>query len=218
MIKAAIFDLDGTLADTMDDLRTAMNAMLRSFGWAQRSRDDLLRFINKGAYSFVKDALPDDIDKDEETVQKALKTYSEFYTKCYDDKTYPYHGITDELIKLHAAGIKLGVLSNKQDRFVKVIMEKLFDAALFSEIEGQLDLPAKPDPASALRLADRMGVTADECAFIGDSDADMETAINAGMTPVAVSWGYRDADFLRKVGAKHVIGTPSETASVILGL
>jgi len=216
MIKAAIFDLDGTLADTMDDLRTAMNAMLRSFGLAERSREDLLKFINKGAYSFVKDALPDDMEKNEETVQRALKVYSEFYSKCYDEKTYPYEGIKDELIKLREAGIKLGVLSNKQDRFVKVIMEKLVDDALFSEIEGQLDLPAKPDPASALRMAEKMGVSPSECAFIGDSDADMETAMNAGMLPIAVSWGYRDADFLKKVGAERVISTPSETARVVL--
>lgn len=215
MIKAMIFDLDGTLADTMDDLRTAMNEMLRSFGYKERSREDLLRFINQGARSFIKDSLPDDIDKSDELIEKCLPVYLECYSKCYDHQTYAYEGLKETLQKLYDSGIKLGVLSNKNDIYVKAIIKKLFGDELFVSAEGFLDLPHKPDPASALRMADRMNVDPSECAFIGDSDTDMKTAANAGMLPVGVSWGYRSADVLKESGATVIVNKAGDILKLV---
>lgn len=215
MIKAAIFDLDGTLADTMDDLKIAMNAMLRSFGWKERSREELLRFINQGARSFVKDSLPDNIEKTDDLVNTALKTYLNCYSKCYDVDTYAYEGMKETIEALHKSGIKLGVLSNKDDSYVKAIIKKLFGEEYFVSAEGFLDLPHKPDPSSALRIADKMNVMPSECAFIGDSDTDMKTAKNAGMIPVGVTWGYRNAEVLTQAGAKYIVNHPDEIITLI---
>ncbi len=206
MIKAIIFDLDGTLADTMNDLGCAMNAMLRHYGYAERTREELISFINKGARYFVWRSLPDGLTSDPEsdTVTKAMKIYSENYAKCYLDKTAEYDGITDALKTLAKHGIRMGVLSNKPDRFVKEITEKLFPG-LFVCSFGQTDLPVKPHPAAALMVTEKLGADPSDCAFVGDSDVDMTTAINAGMLPVGVSWGYRPENCLVDAGAKVII-------------
>lgn len=216
MIKAVIFDLDGTLADTMDDLRSAMNSMLRSFGMKERTRTELLKFINQGAKSFVKDSLPDDIEKTDELVDACLKVYLDFYSQCYDTDTYAYDGIKTALEALHNSGIKLGVLSNKNDTYVKAIITRLFGDDLFAIAEGYLDLPHKPDPSSALRMAKKMNVTPHECAFIGDSDTDINTAKNAGMIPIGVEWGYRPKEILIGAGANIILKTPDEITNLIL--
>ena len=118
MIKAIIFDLDGTLADTMNDLGTAMNAMLKSYGYKERTREELISFINKGARHFVWKSLPDGLTEDPESeiVSAAMKIYSENDAKCYLDRTSEYEGITEALTKLKERGVKMGVLSNKPDR------------------------------------------------------------------------------------------------------
>ncbi len=216
MIKAIIFDLDGTLADTMNDLGTAMNAMLRSYGYSERTREELISFINKGARYFVWKSLPEGLTDDPEshTVTAAMKIYSENYAKCYLDKTEEYEGITEALTKLRERGINMGVLSNKPDRFVKEIVEKLFPN-MFVCAFGQTDLPVKPDPAAALMVAEKLGVSPSECAFVGDSDIDMTTAINAEMLPVGVSWGYRPKECLEKAGAKIIIRDASDFEKLI---
>lgn len=211
MIKAVIFDLDGTLADTMVDLGQAMNAMLRQCGWAQRSREELIRFINKGARAFVARSMPEGSweTMDDESVTRALEIYSDCYAKCYLEGTAAFPGIPEALDALRARGVRLAVLSNKQDRFTKAIVEKLFPG-VFDEMWGQSEYPTKPDPSAALEIARRMGVAAEECAFVGDSDVDMKTAANAGMRSVGVSWGYRDADVLRDAGAGTVVSDAAE--------
>ncbi len=216
MIKAIIFDLDGTLADTMNDLGTAMNAMLRSYGYSERTREELISFINKGARYFVWKSLPDGLtdDPESDTVTAAMKIYSENYAKCYLDKTAEYEGITEALTKLKARGVKMGVLSNKPDRFVKEIVEKLFPD-MFVCAYGQTDLPVKPDPAAALMVAEKLGVSHSECAFVGDSDIDMTTAINAEMLPVGVSWGYRPEECLESAGAKVIIRKAADFEKLI---
>jgi phosphoglycolate phosphatase len=216
MLKAVIFDLDGTLADTMLDLQTAMNTMLRQRGWQERSREDLLRFINKGARAFVAQSMPDGSWKslDDEEVTRSLEIYNQCYAACYADKTAPYPGVAELVKELSDEGMSLAVLSNKQDRFVKVIIEKLFPG-IFAEAWGQSEYPTKPDPTAALEIARRLGVSAGECAFVGDSDIDMNTAKNAGMYAVGVSWGYRDGDVLRSAGA-DAVADDADALSAIL--
>lgn len=217
MFKCAIFDLDGTLADTMDDLMTAMNSMLGSFGYPTRTREELTGFINKGARKFVWQSLPDGAasNPDDELVTMALRVYSDFYAECYADKTHPYENITDALAELKAAGVRLGVLSNKQDRFVKDIVYKLFPG-IFESVHGHLDLPEKPDPAAALFVASELGADPAECVFIGDSDIDMRTGLNAGMVPVGVTWGYRSRECLINAGAAFTVDTALELCERIL--
>ncbi len=214
-----IFDLDGTLADTLDDLVVAMNAMLDSFSWPNRTREDLLRFINKGARRFVSQSMPEGsfTDEDEDIVTEALKRYSDAYAEAYCVHTRPYGGITEALCALKAAGYKLAILSNKQDEFVKVIADTLFPD-IFDIKNGQSSLPTKPDPTAAIAIADELGAAPEECVFIGDSDIDMMTGVNAGMYPLGVTWGYRGADVLAAAGAKSLIDDPRDLFDVITAL
>ena len=218
MIKAAIFDLDGTLADTMDDLLTAMNGMLVDFGFPKRTRAELLTFINRGARYFVGRSLPDGSvpDFNDPLVDRALVVYGEHYAKCCLDRTHPFDGVPEAVEELKRAGIKVGVLSNKQDAFVKETVEKLYPG-VFDAIHGQLDLPEKPNPAPALAVARELGALPEECAFIGDSDIDIKTGVNSGMLPVGVTWGYRSEECLREAGAEVIVHRPDELIGVLAG-
>jgi len=208
MIKAVIFDLDGTLADTLPDLLTAMNGMLRHFGWPERTIDELRNFINRGARVFVARSMPDGSwnDMHDPLVDEAIEVYNSCYDKCFNDETCPFDGVPEAVTALKNAGFGLGVLSNKQDFFVKPMAEKLFPDC-FGVIRGQGEYPEKPDPESAIVTARELGAKPEECVFIGDSDIDMKTAVNAGMYPIGVAWGYREPEVLISAGAKYIAET-----------
>lgn len=218
MIKAVIFDLDGTLADTMPDLQTAMNNMLVRLGYKPRTRGDLIKAINNGAREFVRRSLPRDVQGVDFILQSAIEVYEDEYSKCYFEKTTPYAEIEALLMNLKAMGVKISVLSNKQDAFVKDIIGNLFDKKLFSQIQGQDKLPVKPNPASALAIAKSMGIKPSKCLFIGDSDVDMQTAKNAGMRSVGVCWGYRSQEVLEEAGATFIAKNPNDICDIILSL
>lgn len=217
MIKAAIFDLDGTLADTLPDLLTAMNGMLRHFGWPERTLAELKSFINRGARVFVARSMPEGSwsDMHDPIVDEAIEVYNACYDKCYNDETCPFDGITETVEALVSAGLGLGVLSNKQDFFVKPMTEKLFPGS-FGIIRGQGEYPEKPEPTSAIVTARELGALPEECVFVGDSDIDMKTAVNAGMYPIGVAWGYRDPEVLIEAGAKYIAKTPADLTDHIL--
>ena len=204
MAYGVIFDLDGTLADTMDDIKTGVNSMLTTLGYETRAKFELLQFINNGARELVRRSLPVAVQTEEFIIQSALDIYGREYAKCYCDKTRPFPGIAEALRKLKDEGFKLGVLSNKQDEFVKTIIYKLFGDDIFDFVMGQSALPPKPDPSSAQMVAKEIGVKSTKCIFVGDSDVDMQTAINAGMRPVGVSWGYRSEALLTEAGAGYI--------------
>lgn len=218
MIKAAIFDLDGTLLDTMDDLLTAMNGMLTELGFPKRTYEELLGFINRGARLFVGRSLPEGSikDFDDPLVDRALEVYGRHYAECCLDKTHPFEGVPEAVDAIKRAGVKVGVLSNKQDDFVKETIKKLYPG-VFDAVHGQRDLPEKPDPAPAFAVAAELGVDPSECAFIGDSDIDIKTGVNSGMLPVGVTWGYRSEECLRDAGAKVIVRSPEELFPALLG-
>ena len=215
MIKGIIFDLDGTLADTMNDLQTAMNSMLSHLGYSERSRTDLLMAINNGAKEFVRRSLPKDVQNVDFILQSAIKEYEKQYGICYLDKTAPYEGIEAMLMNLRQKNIKLAVLSNKQDKFVKDIVGKLFDKKTFFMIQGQEKSPLKPNPSATLAIAKKMGVKPSQCLFVGDSDVDMKTAINADMRSVGVCWGYRGQEILENAGATFLIKKPEDLCEIV---
>ena len=216
-IEGVIFDLDGTLADTMDDLLTAMNGMLVDLGFATRTREELLCFINRGARYFVGRSLPDGIvpDFNDPLVDRALVIYGEHYAKCCLDKTHPFEGVPEAVDELKRAGVRVGVLSNKQDAFVRETVGKLYPG-VFDVVRGQTELPEKPDPAPALAVAGLLGVDPAHCAFVGDSDIDIKTGVNAGMLPVGVTWGYRSEECLVEAGAEVIVHTPDELVAALI--
>ena len=210
MAYGIIFDLDGTLADTMDDLKTAINSTLTILGYETRAKFELLNFINNGSREFVRRSLPTAVQTEDFIIDSALEIYGHEYEKCFCDKTRAFTGIYETVQVLKNEGFKLGVLSNKPDRFVKTIIARLFGFDTFDFVLGQCDLPTKPNPASALYVAKMLKVKPSKCIFVGDSDVDIKTAINAKMRSIGVSWGYRNVDLLTETGADYIANTPAE--------
>ena len=210
MAYAIIFDLDGTLVDTMDDLKTAVNSTLSILGYEPRTKFEILNFVNNGARELIRRSLPTAVQGEDFIIDSALEIYGQEYAKCYCEKSQPYSGIEDVLKKLKQEKFKLAVLSNKTHHFVEAIIHKLFGDDTFDFVMGKSDFPHKPDPSSAEFVAKTLGVKANKCIFVGDSDIDIKTAQNADMRSIGVSWGYRSAELLERTGANYIAETPAQ--------
>lgn len=215
MIKAVIFDLDGTLVDTILDLQTAINCMLIRLGYKTKTKADVLNAINKGSRELVRKCLPKEVQDVEFILESALEVYKEEYSRCYLDKSIAFMGVNELLVALRAKGIKLGVVTNKPERFAHDMIESLFEEKTFYSVVGQGSFPVKPNPASTLLMLKDMGVKPSECLFVGDSDVDMITAKNVGARSVGVSWGYRNASLLTDAGANYIIHNPKSLVDII---
>jgi phosphoglycolate phosphatase len=205
---AVIFDLDGTLLDTLDDLADAINYALQEMGMPRRSREEVRMFVGNGVAKLAERAVPTGTAP--EDTARTLEVFKDYYQLHRQDKTAPYPGIPELLNALRERGCKLAVVSNKFDPAVKALAQDyfpgLFDlAAGESEAEG---IPKKPHPAMVLRAMKALG--AERAVYVGDSDVDLETAKNAGLPAVAVTWGFRDEAFLRAHGAQTLIHHPRE--------
>ena len=218
MIKALIFDLDGTVADTIYAINEGINLMLDELGYSPIGYDDVLSFVNFGARGYVEGALPKDAPHDDEYIDRALEIYNKKYALTYMHTDKCYDGIPEALDRL-APHFRMGMLSNKQDEFVLKLVDQLFRPNLFEIAHGTRDgIPPKPDTAAPFEFARHFGLAPEEIAFVGDSDIDVLTALNAGMVAVDVSWGYRDEETLKKVGAQYIAHTPDELVKILFEL
>lgn len=213
-IRALIFDLDGTLADTIGGIRDGMNETMYKYGYPTKTYEDIRRAIGNGARLLVKRCMPEPDASDDAKVKRVLASYDLAYSRTYLHTRECYDGMVQTVKELHARGYRLAVLSNKQDIYTKGLVEQLFPDGEFEIVMGQSDLPTKPDPTVPHLIAHLLCVDADECAMIGDSDVDILTAKNAGMTGVACSWGYREKSILESLGAHHVIDRPAELLDI----
>lgn len=210
MIKALIYDLDGTLADTLPSLCQAINMTMDHYSAPNRTCEDVRLAIGNGARMLVKRLLPDALAADEDKVTEALLYYNARYAETYTAADC-YDGIQDAVTALCRRGYISAVLSNKPDKYTVALCRILFPENTFALTQGQQEgVPTKPDPTVPLSIAARLGVRPEECAFIGDSEVDIRTAKNAGMMSVGCAWGYRSADDLRAEGADAVIDTPDQ--------
>lgn len=210
MIKALIYDLDGTLADTLPSLCQAINMTMDHYGAPLRTCEDVRLAIGNGARMLVKRLLPDALANHEDKVTEALLYYNARYAETYTAADC-YDGIQDAVTALCHRGYTSAVLSNKPDKYTVALCRILFPENTFALTQGQQEgVPTKPDPTAPLSIAARLGVKPEECAFIGDSEVDIRTAKNAGMMSVGCAWGYRSADDLRAEGADAVIDTPDQ--------
>ena len=201
MIKAAIFDFDGTLANTLPDLKITLNLTREAYGLAPVTEEDILVHVNNHMPVYIRRMIPE--LGDEALWDEALQKYYAFYDDHYLAETVPYPGIPEMLMNLKQQGVKLAVMSNKNHSHILKMVDALFPG-MFDSVWGTIpEVPAKPNPARAYLIAEEFGLDISEIAFIGDSDVDMITACNAGTIPVGVSWGYRPADFLRENGAVY---------------
>ena len=218
--KGIIFDLDGTIADTSGDLAYSINLMLESFGFAKKTQGDILKHINFGARAFVSGNLPDEVKTSpdyKEFLEEAFRRYKGFYGEHYLEKTYLYDGIAELVKSLRENKINICVLSNKQDDMTKKVVGGLLNADDFVGILGGSErFPHKPEPDSALYLAKEMNAEPCEILYVGDSDVDMQTAVNAKMFPLGVTWGYRPENMLIEAGAQKIAHNPGEILDFIL--
>ncbi len=213
MIKAVIFDLDGTLTDTIGDLAAAVNFVLQKNGYPTHKTEEFYYFVGTGSYNLVKKASPENLP--EEKIFSMVEEFFEYYGEHYLDRTKPYDGISKMLDALKQKGIGLAVCSNKIQNMTEKVVEKFFDG-IFTYTFGQNDrFPLKPDPTAPLWIAEQFGASPQEVIFVGDSGVDMKTGKNAGFTAVGVSWGFRSREELLENGADYIIDKAEELIKII---
>lgn len=207
--SSVIFDLDGTLLDTIEDIALTMNLVFGRRGFPPFSIGDCMRMVGDGMEVLVRRALPGGSD-DEVLVGEIVQEYREAYSRVWRDHSRPYPGVLELLERLKVRGVRSAVLSNKSHPFTESMIRELlpFD---FDVVLGALPgVPFKPDPSAALRIAADMGLPPAGFVFVGDTDIDMETARAAGMYPVGALWGFRDAANLKAGGAEVLLASPGD--------
>lgn len=215
MFKVAIFDLDGTLLNTLEDLANACNYALDRFSYPIHELDKYKTFIGNGMYKLVERALPND-NKDKLMVSNVLEVFSQYYNEHMMDMTKPYDGILELLDNLSINGVKLAVVSNKKHDFTIEIVKKYFGERFDIVIGHRDNYKAKPDPESVLEVINKFNILKEECIYIGDSNVDVITARNAGVKSVGVSWGFRGKEELAKEGADYLANNTIELRNIIV--
>ena len=208
--KLLIFDLDGTLADTLNTIRDAVNMCMEHYGFPTHTYEQVRANVGNGAKQLLRDSLPEGVESDGEEFEKIFAFFQGCYAKTHDRIDGCYDGLYEVVIALYNKGYKMAVLSNKPDAFVKNIVKNLFPEGVMSYALGQSELPRKPDPSVPLMIATSLGIEPASSYFIGDSEVDVLTANNSGMHSVAVSWGFRDREDLVKICPEAIIDTPAE--------
>lgn len=209
--KAVIFDLDGTLVDSLADLSDSVNLMLESYGFPTHEMEKYRYFVGNGSKKLMERTLPRDKAASAEFVEEALAKYKAIYKERLLEKTRPYNGVRELLAELKSRGIPLAVCTNKHNDAALTIVKILFAPGTFEEVLGDRPgFPKKPNPATPLEIASHLGVKPDEVAYLGDTSVDMETAVHAGFLPVGVLWGFRPEEELVKSGAKVLLKAPLE--------
>lgn len=212
-MPAVIFDLDGTLADTVGDIARAGNHVLAQRGLPRHDESAYRRMVGDGAAVLIRRIVPADRM---DLLDELLADFREYYPRHMLDTTRAYDGVAELLAALAASRVAMAVLSNKPDAMTRAMVQGLFPEVPFRAVWGQLpERPKKPDPRVALELAARLELEPTQCLFVGDTPVDMETATRAGMQAVGVAWGFRPADELRAAGADHVIEQPSELLRLV---
>ena len=217
MIKLAVFDLDGTLCDTIEDLATAVNVALDKLGHKPHETEAYKQMVGSGMKNLVFCALPEG-HKTEAEVEQARVLMLDYYKDHFADKTYPYAGISELLLKLKQKGIRIAVCTNKAHNMALMVVEKLFGDAFEIVIGKSDDRPLKPDPFSVNEIMEKFDVKPSETVFIGDSGVDIKTALNSGTTPIGVLWGFREKQELKENGAEHLAATPNDIFEIIENL
>jgi phosphoglycolate phosphatase len=217
-MKAFIFDLDGTLIDSLADIAEAVNRMLVERGYPRAPLTAFPRYIGDGVRPLVERALPPEKLATED-IDACVAEYQRHYNDTWKDATVPYTGIRETLSDLKERGMKLAVLSNKPDHFTKLCCSHFFPDAGFEVVLGaRSNVPRKPHPQGAFDICEILGVTPAECVYVGDSGIDMELAVNAGMLPVGVRWGFRGEAELKAKGAREIVAHPDDLICLVNGV
>ncbi|MDO4486293.1 MAG: HAD-IA family hydrolase [Bacillota bacterium] len=211
--NTVIFDMDGTLLDTLDDLADATNHALNTYGYEKRTRDEIRSFVGNGVGLLIRRALPESADENE--YQKVLEEFKKYYAVHCNDKTGIYDGISELMKKLKEAGAFIAVVSNKIDSAVQELGELYFPENVDFFIGERAGMKRKPEPDMINEVLRASGRGTDKAVYIGDSEVDIQTAVNSGLSGISVSWGFRDRDFLKVKGAEIIADNTDQVFQVI---
>lgn len=213
MIKTIIFDLDGTLLNTLEDLMISTNFALSKFNFPPHKIEDIRKFVGNGVKKLIERAVPTDCST--ETTEKCLEIFKEHYSKNMYNHTKPYNSILEILSKLRTKGLKIGVVSNKYDSAVKELCEKYFPNLIDVAIGQSENIPKKPAPESVFKAMKELNAENFSTVYVGDSEVDVQTAKNANLPCIGVLWGFRDRKDLE--GANFIIDNPNDILKIIEG-
>jgi phosphoglycolate phosphatase len=217
MINACVFDLDGTLLNSLQDIANSANYALAQHGYPQWDIDQYRYFVGDGLQTLLQRALGDNYTP--ENRNRLINNFNFYYGTHYTDYTVPYPGVAELLNSLLEHGMKLAVLSNKPDHFVKNIIKEMYPGINFSVIQGKIEKFAhKPDPASLQNILEELQVKADDVLYIGDSNVDVYTAHNANLKVVGVTWGFRARSELEEAGADYVVDSPEDILKLVYNI
>ena len=209
--RAVLFDLDGTLLDTLEDIADSTNYILAKYGYIERSVDEIRRFLGNGAAYLISSALP--VKLDDESFNAVLEEYKEYYKAHSNIKTRPYDGVIDLLKKLKQSGICTAVVSNKPDAATKKLCEQYFESLIDFSIGDRADICRKPS-ADPIKKALEV-LACNKAVYVGDSEVDFQTAKNAQLPCISLTWGFRDREFLEESGARCFANNADEIEKLI---
>lgn len=211
MYKACIFDLDGTLTDTLESLTYSVNETLKELGLPGITSEKCKAFVGNGARCLVERALREAGNREELLIERAMEIYGRIFGENCTYHVKPYDGIIEMIQALKDKGIQLAVLSNKPHEQTVDVVKDMFGEAAFVYVQGQCEeIAKKPDPAGVFKLLELMRILPQECLYVGDSEVDIATGEAAGLMTVGVNWGFRSRKMLEEAGAKHTIDCPEE--------
>jgi len=208
-----IFDLDGTLLNTLEDLTDSVNYALELYGYPKRTIEEVRKFVGNGVARLITLAVPGGID--DPFYKDCLETFKKYYSENMNNKTIPYKGIINLLQQLKKEDYKLAVVSNKIDKAVKGLVREFFGEYVQVAIGETDNISRKPAPDTVLKAIEELGSSPDKTVYVGDSEVDVKTAKNSGVICVGVTWGFRDRDVLEKEGADFIIDEPMELVKII---
>jgi len=214
-MKAVVFDLDGTLLDTLDDLAAATNWALRQNGRPERTREEVRRFVGNGVRRLIERALPE--GEADPCFEQIFSDFKRYYVVHCQDSTHLYDGIAELLQSLKERGFKLAIVSNKLQAGVDELYEYYFRDTVEVAVGERPEVRRKPAPDMVLTALRELDVNPSEAVYVGDSDVDLQTAHNSGLVCISVLWGFRDRDFLVAHGAQTLVATPSEILQLLGG-
>lgn len=212
-IKYIIFDMDGTLLDSLKDLQNTLNHCFRKVGFPERNYEEVRSFVGNGLRKLIERAVPQGIT--DEKVDEILARFKEYYMVHCADFTAPYEGIMDMLAKLKEAGYKMAIVSNKADEVLKVLSRQFFGDYIDVAIGERAGMNKKPAPDLVWLAMEQLGATKENTVYVGDSEVDYQTAVNSELKGISVLWGFRDKDFLEECGAKCFANEPIDVVKIL---